>query len=67
MVNFEVLEKKGKQAVFYQVLTLHRTLTLLGPEAFHRMEDSIVTGVPGGGLGAYRQNEVQTHYTVTSP
>lgn len=26
MVNSEVLERKDKQAVFYQVLTLHRTL-----------------------------------------
>lgn len=26
MVNSEVLERKGKREVFYQVLTLHRTL-----------------------------------------
>lgn len=26
MVNSEVLERKGKRVVFYQVLTLHRTL-----------------------------------------
>lgn len=64
-MNSEVLERKSKQAVFYQVLTLHRTL-------FWALRRSLEWKTAlslefWGRLGVYRQNEVQTHSIVTSP